>query len=396
MSNPSRRRHAAVPAVILALSLGALATGGPALAQSRVATEADLAEVRGRIERLTARVAERTRERDALTGQLAAVERRLAEVQSRRRALRAEQADAVRRLALAEERVRLQRAALVSERDALGRQLRAAYTSGRQERLKLVLNQRSPESVGRMLAYYRYLNDARLTNITALNEGLEKLAALAADVVAEQDTLERLAREAEALIASLATQRDERQRLVTDIDRRLADERRELDALAAQEAELKRLIDELSAILSDYPVNAEQPITALRGKLTWPVAGRLVRNFGQSLGGAALRSKGIVLATEPGTEVRAIYHGRVAYADWLPGLGLLMIVDHGDGLLSLYGYNETLTKSVGEWIAPGEVIATVGNTGGQSQPGLYFELRQGTRAVNPRPWFRNRPGAGRR
>ena len=396
MSNPSRRRRAAAPATILAAALAALGAGEPASAQSRVATEADLAEVRGRIERLTSQVAKRTRERDALTRQLADVERRLADVQSRRRALRSEQANAGKRLALAEERVRLQREALTSERDALGRQLRAAYTSGSQERLKLVLNQQSPESVGRMLAYYRYLNDARLTNITALNEGLEKLAALAADVVAEQDNLARLAREAEALIASLGEQRDERQRLVADIDRRLADEQRELEALAAQESELKRLIDELSAILSDYPVNAEQPITALRGELTWPVAGRLVRNFGQSLGGASLRSQGIVLATEPGTEVRAIYHGRVAYADWLPGLGLLMIVDHGDDLLSLYGYNETLNKSVGEWIAPGEVIATVGNTGGQSRPGLYFELRQGTRAVNPRPWFRNRPGAGRR
>lgn len=399
MSNSSRRRPAVAPAAILAVALGALAVPGvpgPAWAQSRVATEADLAEVRGRIERLTSQVAKRTRERDALTGQLANVERRLAEVQTRRRALRAEQADAGKRLAVAEERVRLQREALGSERDALGRQLRAAYTSGSQERLKLVLNQQSPESVGRMLAYYRYLNDARLTNITALNEGLAKLAALAADVVAEQENLARLAREAEALIASLAEQRDERKRLVADIDRRLADERLELDALAAQEAELKRLVDELSAILSDYPVNAEQPITALRGELTWPVAGRLVRNFGQSLGGAALRSQGIVLATEPGTEVRAIYHGRVVYADWLPGLGLLMIVDHGDDLLSLYGFNETLNKSVGEWIAPGEVIATVGNTGGQSRPGLYFELRQGTKAVNPRPWFKNRPGAGRR
>ncbi len=399
MSNPSRRRHAVAPATILAAALGALAAlgaGEPARAQSRVATEADLAEVRGRIERLTSQVAKRTRERDALTRQLADVERRLADVQSRRRALRAEQADAGKRLAVAEERVRLQREALGSERDALARQLRAAYTSGSQERLKLVLNQQSPESVGRMLAYYRYLNDARLTNITALNEGLRKLAALAADVVAEQDNLARLAREAESLIASLGEQRDERQRLVADIDRRLADEKLELEALAAQESELKRLVDELSAILSDYPVNAEQPITALRGELTWPVAGRLVRNFGQSLGGASLRSKGIVLATEPGTEVRAIYHGRVVYADWLPGLGLLMIVDHGDDLLSLYGYNETLNKSVGEWISPGEVIATVGNTGGQSRPGLYFELRQGTRAVNPRPWFRNRPGAGRR
>ena len=388
MSHPGHRRAR----LAVALALSSLVLAGVAAAQSRVATESELAEVRQRIQRLTGQVAARTRERDTLTEQLAGVERRLADVQSRRRALRDEQAAAARRLAVAEERVRLQRAALTSERDALARQLRAAYTSGGQERLKLLLSQRAPESVGRMLAYYRYLNDARVANITALNAGLEKLAALVADVDAEKATLDRLAGEAEALIATLSAQRDERRKLVAELERRLADESRQLEVLSAQEAELKRLVEELSEILSDYPINAEQPITSLRGQLTWPVAGRLVTNFGQSRAGAGLRSKGVVLATDAGTEVRAIYHGRIAYADWLPGLGLLVIVDHGNDLLSLYGYNQTLTRSVGEWIAPGEVIATVGNTGGQSAPGLYFELRQGTRPVNPRPWFRNRPG----
>lgn len=390
LRHPSRR-------LTLVVLCGLTGLAAPATwAQSQVATEAELKQVRQRIERLTAQAGERTRERDAVTAQLADVERRLAEVQTRRRALRAERAEATRRLAVAEERVILQREALGQEREALGRQLRAAYTSGRQERIKLVLNQGDPELVGRMLTYYRYLNAARLDNISALNEGLATLARLVAEATTEQRRLDDLAREAELLIAELGQQRSTRQTLVADIDRRMADEQQKLATLSAQEAELRRIVEELANILADYPVNAEQPISALRGALTWPVAGRLVQNYGQTRAGASLRSKGLVLATEAGTEVRAIYHGRVVYADWLQGLGLLIIVDHGDDLLSLYGFNETLTKSVGEWIAPGEVIATVGNTGGQSQPGLYFELRQGTRAVNPRPWFRNRPGAGRR
>lgn len=394
MSNLQRHPSRRLALVVLCGIAGLVGSG--TWAQSQVATEAELKQVRQRIERLTAQAAERTRERDAVTAQLADVERRLAEVQTRRRDLRAEQAEATRRLAVAEERVVLQREALGQEREALGRQLRAAYTSGRQERIKLVLNQGDPEQVGRMLTYYRYLNAARLDNISALNEGLAKLARLVAEATTEQGRLDALAREAEALIVELGQQRSNRQTLVADIDRRMADEQQKLAALSAQEAELKRIVEELANILADYPVNAEQPISTLRGALTWPVAGRLVQNYGQTRAGASLRSKGLVLATEAGTEVRAIYHGRVVYADWLQGLGLLIIVDHGDDLLSLYGFNETLTKSVGEWIAPGEVIATVGNTGGQSQPGLYFELRQGTRAVNPRPWFRNRPGAGRR
>ena len=104
-----------------------------------------------------------------------------------------------------------------------------------------------------------------------------------------------------------------------------------------------------------------------------------------------MSSKGVVLAADSGTDIRAIYHGRVAYADWLPGMGMLLVIDHGDDLLSLYGYNETLLKEVGDWVTPGEVIATVGNTGGRSRPGLYFALRRGSQPLNPSRWFQGSP-----
>lgn len=367
-----------------------------ALAQTRVASEAQLREVQSRIKALTETVRQRTRERDSLTASLATLEGELAAVQTRRRQLREDQASAKQRLQRAEERARLQRASLAGERAELGRQLRAAYTSGRQERIKLVLNQQDPAQLGRMMVYYRYLNDERMANIDALSDGLQKLLVFTREAEAERQGLDRLAAEADTLIATLASKRSERSNLLAEIDRRIADENRQLEALNEQEQDLANLLAELANILSDYPISSEEPITALRGKLTWPVAGTPVRNYGQSRAGGKLRSKGIVLSADAGTEVRAIYHGRIAYADWLPGLGLLVIVDHGDGLLSLYGYNQTLQKAVGDWISPGDVIATVGNTGGQSEPALYFELRNGTQAVNPRPWFRNRPGADRR
>ncbi|MGB7445252.1 MAG: peptidoglycan DD-metalloendopeptidase family protein, partial [Coleofasciculaceae cyanobacterium] len=285
---------------------------------------------------------------------------------------------------------------LQTERAELARQLRAAYTSGRQERVKLALNQQSPAELGRMMTYYRYLGDARIANINSLRRGLETLAALRAEAQTERDTLTRLAGEADTLIATLARGREERKRLIASMDRKLQQQTALLAELAQQEQDLNNLLSELSSILSDYPISAEEPISQLRGKLTWPVSGTLVTSFGQARGVSKVRSKGVVLATAAGSEVRSIYHGRIAYADWLPGLGLLVIIDHGDGLLSLYGYNETLQKSVGDWISPGEVIATVGNSGGQAQPALYFELRRGKEAVNPRPWFRNRPGPDQR
>ncbi len=366
-------------------------------AQTRVASEAQLREVQSRIATLAENVRERTRERDSLTASLADLEQQLAGVQSRRQQLRKDQTAAKKRLQLSEERARLQRESLAGEREELARQLRAAYTSGRQERIKLLLNQKDPAQLGRMMVYYGYLNEERLANIGSLREGLQTLLVLTREADNERQGLERLAKEADALIASLADKRKQRRALLVEIDQRIGEQNQQLAALSRQEQDLATLLSELSSILSDYPISSEEPLSELRGKLAWPVAGTPIRNYGQSRGaGGNVRSKGIVLSADAGTEVRAIYHGRVVYADWLPGMGLLIIIDHGDDLLSLYGYNETLQKVVGDWISPGDVIATVGNTGGQSDNALYFELRNGRSAVNPRPWFRNRPGSDRR
>jgi septal ring factor EnvC (AmiA/AmiB activator) len=118
----------------------------------------------------------------------------------------------------------------------------------------------------------------------------------------------------------------------------------------------------------------------------------LLQDFGQPRVGGKLTWNGVVLAAPRGREVRSVYHGRVAFADWLAGLGLLVIVDHGDSYMTLYGYNETIVKNAGDWVAPGDVIATVGDSGGQAQPALYFEIRKGKQPVNPRRWVTRRPG----
>ncbi|MDH5501904.1 MAG: peptidoglycan DD-metalloendopeptidase family protein, partial [Gammaproteobacteria bacterium] len=147
---------------------------------------------------------------------------------------------------------------------------------------------------------------------------------------------------------------------------------------------------ELGSILADYPIRSEEPFSELKGRLTWPVAGGLVHDFGQPRAGG-LKWNGVVLSAARGREVRAVYHGRIVFADWLSGMGLLVIVDHGEGFLTLYGYNETLLKATGDWVAPGDVIATVGDSGGQAQAGLYFEIRQGKTPVNPRRWITRNP-----
>jgi murein hydrolase activator len=145
--------------------------------------------------------------------------------------------------------------------------------------------------------------------------------------------------------------------------------------------------------MAGFPVESEQPFAKLKGKLAWPVQGKLVGDYGKPRDGGPVRWNGVLLEASQGTQVRAVYHGRIAFADWLPGLGLLIIVDHGDGYLSLYGHNEALLKEPGEWVEPGESIAQVGDTGGRARPGLYFEIRHNGEPVNPHPWIAGRtPG----
>jgi septal ring factor EnvC (AmiA/AmiB activator) len=255
-----------------------------------------------------------------------------------------------------------------------------------------LLNQRDPATLGRLMAYYRYLNDYRADNIDMVVEQIRQLDALHGQIAAEEARLASLVQERYDELGRLGASQDKRKALLDALHRRLDEEGREVERLAAQEADLSRLIAELTSILSDYPITSEQPFGDLKGKLTWPVAGRLLHDFGQPRAGGQLKWNGVVLAAPRGREVRAVYHGRVVFADWLAGMGLLVIVDHGDGYLSLYGYNETILKDTGDWVAPGDVIATVGDSGGQAESSLYFELRRGKRAENPRRWVTKTPG----
>jgi len=190
----------------------------------------------------------------------------------------------------------------------------------------------------------------------------------------------------------LNASQEERQTLIRSLKKKIASEGHEVERLAADEEDLTRLIAELTSILSDYPISSEAPFSEHKGRLTWPVAGTLIHDFGQPRVGGGIKWNGVVLAAPRGREVRAVYHGRVAFADWLAGMGLLVIVDHGEGYMSLYGYNETILKNAGDWVAPGDLIATVGDSGGQQRSSVYFELRRGTRPVDPRQWVTRRPG----
>ena len=382
-----------LPIRLLCISgLAALASGALAqdtdLAQIK---ERELEEVRAQISRLKQSMDKRAVDRDKITGELQAAEVKISETRLHIKELERQRDFSQKKKAELDARLEVKEAELAAESRQLEAQVRAAYTSGQQERMKLLLNQHDPATLGRLMTYYRYLSEYRGDNIESVNGRIRELSDLSEQAAAEELRLADLARAHSAELSEVSAAQEQRHSLLASLQSKIEQEGSEIERLAAQEQDLARLIAELTSILSDYPITSEEPFSDLKGRLTWPIAGSLLHDFGQPRAGGGLKWNGVVLAAPRGREIRAVYHGRVIFADWLAGMGLLVIVDHGGGYMSLYGYNETTLKIAGDWVAPGDVIATVGDSGGQDRSGLYFEIRQGTKTLNPRSWVSKQP-----
>jgi len=262
---------------------------------------------------------------------------------------------------------------------------------GRQEPIKLLLNQRDPSQIGRVLVYYQYFGRARAGQIAAIDAHLTELATLDSALAAEEERLASLETQQQGELEKLQGARERRGRALTSLDTESKNRAKELERLKDQQGGLEKLVRELRRALEridKFPTDSKDAFARLRGKLAWPVAGRVAATYGQTRAGG-LKWDGVLLAGTQGSPVRAVYHGRVVYADWLSGLGLLIIIDHGDGYLSLYGHNERLYKEVGERVTAGDTIATLGDSGGRPRPELYFEIRKAGKPVDPRPWFKS-------
>jgi murein hydrolase activator len=383
----------AAPLAALALALMVLGSaplpGAPAGHPETDArkAEAELQAVKSEIERITREVSAEQVERDRLTQELRTSELSVGKLREALSAVRRERAErAARRAALtAEQRVR--EAEVQHNRAALAGQLRAAYLIGRQEPLKLLLNQKDPALAGRMFAYYSYFGRARAGQIKLIEDDLQRLAQLDGELAAEDQQLAQLEKQQRAQLHELEQARTQRSHVLASLEVQSHTRAQNLERLHSQQAGLEKLLRELRTAMERFPLEGNDAFARLRGKLAWPVSGRVVARFGDARAGG-VHWDGVLVATERGAPVKAVCQGRVIYADWLPGLGLLTIVDHGDGYLSLYGHNERLYKAAGEPVAAGEALAAAGDSGGSSRPELYFEIRKGGKPVDPRPWFR--------
>lgn len=350
-------------------------------------TEAELEAVKSEIERISRQVSNDEVERSRLTKELRTAEMSVSKAREGLDGVRHQRAETgARRAELAAEK-KQRESDLAREREALAGQLRAAYMIGREEPLKLLLNQKDPERAGRMFAYYGYFGRARAGQIQAIEDNVRSLGQLDTQLEAEDDRLAELEKAQRVQLADLEQARSHRSVVLASLVAESHTRSESLERLRTQQEELEKLLKELRRALERLPTEGNDQFAGLRGRLAWPVSGRLIARFGETRAGG-VKWDGVLVATERGSPVRAISQGRVVYADWLPGLGLLTIVDHGNGYMSLYGHNERLYKAVGEQVGTGDEIASAGDTGGTTRPELYFEIRKGGRPVDPRPWFK--------
>jgi septal ring factor EnvC (AmiA/AmiB activator) len=351
-------------------------------------TAAQLEAVKSEIERVARQVSNDEVEKSRLSKQLRSAEVSVGKAREGLDGVRRQRAEtAAHRASLAAQK-KQRESDLSRERESLAAQIRAAYMIGREEPLKLLLNQKDPERAGRMFIYYGYFGRARAAQIHQIEDNVQSLAQLDAQLEAEDDKLAALEKAQRAQLADLEDARQHRSVVLASLEAESHTRAESLERLRSQQAGLEKLLKELRRALEKLPSDTNDAFAKLRGKLAWPVSGRVVARFGETRAGG-VKWDGVLVATERGSPVRAVSPGRVIYADWLPGLGLLTIIDHGNGYMSLYAHNEQLYKAVGEQVAAGDAIAAAGDSGGTPRPELYFEIRKAGRPIDPRPWFRD-------
>ena len=366
--------------------LGSLWLSGGLLAQNPQATEAQLEQLKRDIVLVQKRMSAREQERQVEQKALAEAERAISRVSAELAALDNELRALNENMAgLQSQRSRLE-AALDERRSLIHQLIQEQYRQGRQPRLMLLLKQEDPDRLDRMLRYYDYLNAELTHQLTTYQEQLENLGTTRLQIGSTEEEIalrrEQLAQEQ----AQLEDAKNARQAAIARLSQAQQQEQQRLANLRRDQQELEELLAEIQRSLEAARLAQDsQEFANLKGQLVWPIEGRLLRAYGSQRSGVAY--EGLLISGQSGTQVKAVHHGRVVFSDWLRGYGLVMILDHGGGYMSLYGHNQTLLREPGEWVSTGQTIATVGNSGGHEEVGLYFAIRHQGKPVNPSEWL---------
>lgn len=355
-------------------------------ADDREEKDHELRAIQGKIRSVEQAMGGLESQKSGLLNQLGGIERQYGQLAKSLKDLEGQARAQERQVSELKQRKHALRDGILQHNHALVGQTRAAYANGRQEWLKLALNQGDPARSSRMLTYYGYLNRARLSQLQALDQNLASTRELESALTAEAERLSTTRERIRQQQAELDASRRQRRELMAALDRELKDQSGKLRQLRDDAERLQEVIAALPASPPSPPEETHAAVVEGRigGQAGWPVQGPLLARFGSPrLSG---QWDGVLIGAPEGAPVRAAGRGRVVFADWLRGYGLLTIVDHGNAHLSLYAFNQSLHKSVGDWVEAGEIIASVGASGGRSEPGLYFGVRENGRPINPLQW----------
>ena len=370
------------------VSIALLACCAGAFGESDFEVRGDLERVRSRLEATAREIAKAHDEQDAHTRALArsevlaaGIQREIARLDDRLASAHA-RADEARR---ASDRTR---AELTERRHQLARAVRASYRFARRDPIAMLLDLESLLDVDRVLAYHTAIERAHAKKIRGIADAVTRLEAQERVIAAEAADIVALRSERQRRLTELEDQRTARAAAMQALDERIRDGKSRTTRLRADERRLLELIDALRAALSDstLAIRDNRPFEELRGELPWPVKGPVLAPYGTPRGESGVIWQGVLIGARAGDAVRSIHRGRVAYADWFRGLGLLIIVEHDGGFMSLYGHNRALIRETGDWVDSGEVIATVGDSGGSAKPALYFEIRHSGNPIDPGRW----------
>ncbi|MFT4763200.1 MAG: septal ring factor EnvC (AmiA/AmiB activator) [Oleispira sp.] len=360
------------------------------LTQVSIADEqADLAKLQQEINKLQAWLKETESEHDKLSEALRKSDEKIGGI--------AKKIDATRTL-LNEERSRLKklkaeqsqlRVLKAEQKQQLSKQLNGAQKLGNQGSIKVLLNQDDPQQISRMLKYYEYFNKARMESIQTLIVNLKRLNNIENEILSQQNKLIKTENSLLQKNKQLSNEKRQHKRLLASLELARKEKTSDLSQKQKDQKRLQKLINEVATLLDNSVRKQDaRPIRSLKGKLPRPTKGSIVKAFGNNNSQARSKWQGWLMKGYEGSAITAIHHGRIVFSDWLRGFGLLLIIDHGDGYLSLYARNESLLKSVGDWVYQGENIATLGSSGGFKEPRLYFEIRHKGKPQDPAAWLK--------
>lgn len=389
----------------------------------------DLSELRGRIEKLQKELASAEESRSEAADALRLSEKAISETNRRLYELEQQRRDLENTLTvLADQAIQMQ-TQIRGRQDRLGRLLNRQYTSGERDTIKLLLNNQDPQQMARQMHYYGYVSRAQAEMIQKLRSSLAELDDIRRRSAMKKDELARVLDSEQVQKRKLEDEHSGRRQVLSKISSQIERQRKEMTTLQRDEKRLTNLVENLAKLLAKKPKKpkpvpvptpaptptptpapvgtpapspppvappdddddekAEAFVASFsKGKLHWPVRGAVVHKFGSPREDTGITWKGIFIRAAQGADVRAVAAGRVVFADWLRGFGNLMILDHGNGYMSLYGSNESLLRKVGQVVKAGEAVAAAGNSGGNPESGLYFELRHQSKPFDPIKWLR--------